>query len=112
VDCLNNITARRRIVVLGAMQELGKSGDKIYRRIAQKIYTDKVDLVLLGKGEIEVVTDELLKQGFIEGRLQSNLTNPQIVAELLQVLGKGDVVLLKSAPETRFDEVVSKIAKK
>src|SRR5581483_10159882 len=112
IESLNNLVARRRIVVLGGMQEWGKLADKLYRRIAQKIAKDKIDLVLLGKGEVEIVADELLKLGFIPSRLQKNLTNPQIVGELLKVLAKGDVVLLKSAPETRFDEVIAKICKK
>lgn len=110
-ESLNNIAARRRIVVLGAMQEIGKNTEKLYRHIAQKLYKDKINVVILGKGEVEVVGDELLNLGFIPDRLKTGLNNHQIVGELLQVLSKGDVVLLKGARESRLDEVVSKIAK-
>jgi len=109
IESLNFVSARRRVVVLGPMR--GINLEKQYRQIARKIYQDKIDLVLLGKGEVQTVGDELLKLGFIAERLEQDLTNPQIVGNLLKVLGKGDVVLVKGAKEVRLDEVVTKISK-
>lgn len=110
IEGLNYIPARRRIVVLAPMQ--GRDLEKNYRKIAHKIYQDKVDLVLLAKGETKVVADELIKLGFIASRIEQDLLNPQIVGILLKILAKGDVVLIKGPKEVRLDEVVSKISKK
>lgn len=109
LETLNQVPARRRIVVLGEMKELGSFSEKFHRQIAHKIYKDKVDLVILGKGETHFTADELLNLGFLEDRLQADLANPQIVASLLKILGKGDVVLIKGSRGVRLDEVVKKL---
>lgn len=112
IDTLFQIPARRRIVVLGEMRELGKYADKLHRQIARKIYKEKIDLVFLGTGEANIIADELTALGFIEERLQYNLQNQQIVSKLLKVLNKGDVCLIKGSRAVRLDEVVKRITKK
>lgn len=112
LEVLNYIPARRRIAVLGEMKELGPFSEKMHRHIAKKLYNDKVDLIFLGPGDTRYIVDELTKLGFIEERICSNLQNPQLVSQLLKVLAKGDVVLVKGARSNRLDEVVKKIIKK
>ncbi len=111
LEVLNHIPARRRIVVLGEMKELGSYTEKMHREIARKIYNDKVDLVFLGPGDTKYLVDELNKLGFIEERLLTNQQNPQLVSQLIKILAKGDVVLVKGARSNRLDEVVKKIVK-
>lgn len=111
LDTLNYIPARRRIVVLGEMRELGEYSEKLHQLIAQKIYKDKIDLVLLGGGNTKIIYDELIRLGYIQDRVFPNLQNPQIVSKLLKIVSKGDVVLCKGARFVRLDEVVKRIAK-
>lgn len=112
VDTLLQVNARRRILVLGEMKDLGKYSEKLHNQIAQKIYKEKIDLVFLGQGEAEFIATELKSLGFWEERVESNLQNSQIVGKLLKTLGKGDVVLIKGSRSVRLDEVVKRIAKK
>lgn len=112
IETLNLISARRRIVVLGPMEGLGNLSEKYHRQAAQKIYKDKLDLVFLGGGDAKYIADELIRLGFIKERMQQNLSNNQIVSQLLKILAKGDVVLLKGARGVRLDEVVKRISKK
>lgn len=112
IETLNYLPARRRILVLGEMRELGEYCEKLHRLIAQKIYKEKIDLVLLGGGSTKYINDELIKLGFIPDRVMHNLQNPQIVSKLLKILAKGDIVLVKGARLTRLDEVVARIVKK
>jgi len=111
LETLNHVPARRRIVVLGEMRELGEFSEKLHRDIARKIYTDKIDLVLTGGGDAKYIADELLKLGFIPERLHSDLQNPQIVSILLKAVAKGDVVLVKASKDVKFNEVVQRIIK-
>lgn len=111
LETLNQISARRRIVILGEMRELGEYSIQMHQQIARKIYKDKVDLVFLGGGEAKYIYEELIKLGFNPDRIESNLQNPQIVSKLLKVLAKGDVVLVKGARGVRLDEVVKRISK-
>lgn len=112
IDTLLQIPARRRIVVLGEMRELGKYSEELHRQVAQKIYKEKLDIVLLGQGDMQFTADELKSLGFWEERFDYNLANSQLVSKLLQTLSKGDVCLIKGSRAIRLDEVVKRIAKK
>lgn len=112
LDVLMQIPARRRILVLGEMKELGKSSESLHRQLAGKIYKEKIDLVFLGSGDTDYVYDELQKMGFLEERMEKNLQNSQLVSRLLKILSKGDICLIKGSRGVRLDEVVSRIAKK
>jgi UDP-N-acetylmuramoyl-tripeptide--D-alanyl-D-alanine ligase len=112
LETLNHLKARRRIAVLGEMRELGQFSEKLHRDIARKIYKEKVDLVLLGGGDAQYIADELLHLGFIPERLHAGLSNTQIVAKLLKLVSRGDVVLVKASKDVRFSEIVQRIAKR
>lgn len=112
IDTLLQVNARRRILVIGEMRELGRYSEKLHRLVAQKIYKEKIDQVYLGQGDTQFIWDELKSLGFWEERVEGNLQNPQLVSKLLKNLGKGDVVLIKGSRAVRLDEVVKRIAKK
>ncbi len=112
IDTLQQIPARRRVVVLGEMKELGSYTESLHQELARKIYKEKIDLVFLGQGNANLIAEELSRLGFIENRMEYNLQNSQMVSKLLQTLDKGDVCLIKGAHSLRLDEVVKRIAKK
>lgn len=112
IDVLLAVSARRRIVVLGEMKDLGKYSEQLHRQIAQKIYKEKLDLIFLGPGDTQIIADELKSLGFWEERIEANLQNSQLVSKLLKTLGKGDVCLVKGSRSVRLDEVIKRIAKK
>jgi len=111
INVLNEVPAKRRIAVLGEMRELGQYSKLMHEQIAQKIYKDKVDLVLLGGGETKFVAEELLSLGFPQERLEVNLSNSQLVSKILRVASKGDVILVKASRAVKLDEVVKRISK-
>lgn len=112
INTLLAVPARRRVLVLGEMRELGQYSEKLHRLAAQRIYKEKLDLIFLGQGEAQIIADELRSLGFWEERMESNLRNSEIVSKLLKTLGKGDVCLIKGSRAVRLDEVVKRIAKK
>lgn len=112
IDTLLEVSARRRVLVLGEMRNLGKHSENLHRQVAQKIFKEKIDFCFLGGGDAKLIADELKSLGFWEERVESNLQNSQIVATLLKTLGKGDVALIKGSSAIRLDEVVKRIAKK
>lgn len=112
IDTLLHISARRRVLVLGEMRNLGQYSELLHRQIAQKIFKEKIDLIFLGQGDAQIIGLELKDLGFWEERVESNLQNSQMVNRLLKNLGKGDVVLIKGSGSVRLDEVVKRITKK
>lgn len=108
---INLMPARRRIVVVGELEADVKVSEKIHTQIAREIYSNKIDLVLLGTGQAKYIEEELTKLGFIPERMLSGLQNPAIVSNLVKIIGKGDVVLIKGHPNLRFSEVVKRVSK-
>lgn len=111
LNVLGKLPAHRRILVLGEMRELGVYSEQLHREAAQKIYKDKVDLVLLGTGDARFIADELIRLGYPEERVLNNLSNTQIVSNILRKVGKGDIVLIKGSRAVKLEEVVSRISK-
>lgn len=111
LETLNLLPARRRIVVLGEMSADYRTSEKMHTQIAREIYSNKIDLVLLGSGQTKYIEAELTKLGFIPERMLAGLQNPAIVANLIKILGKGDVALIKGHPNLRFSEIVKKVSK-
>lgn len=112
IDTLLQVSARRRVIVLGEMRELGKYSDSLHREVARRIFKEKIDLVVLGQGDAQIIASELESLGFLQERIFANLQNSQIVGKLLKTLGKGDVCLIKGSRAVRLDEVVKRISKK
>lgn len=112
LDVILQIPARRRVVVLGEMRELGKYSEDLHRQIGRIIYKEKIDLVFLGSGDALFIADELETLGFLEDRVEVNLQNSQMVGKLLKTLGKGDVCLIKGSRAVRLDEVVKRITQR
>lgn len=112
IDTLLQIPARRRVLVLGEMRELGRYSEILHREVAKKIFKEKIDLVFLGQGDTQFIADELKSLGFYEERLIANLQSSQLVSKLLKNLGRGDVCLIKGSRAVRLDEVVKRITKK
>lgn len=110
LNVLNGLPARRRIVVLGEIKDQDAFLEKAHRQIAQKMYNDKIDFVLLSGEETKYIAEELKELGFLEERVESDLSLSQIVAKLLRVAGKGDIILVKGAKSSRLEEVAKRIS--
>lgn len=112
IDTLLQIPARRRILVLGEMNNSLQYSEEDFRKIAEKIYAEKLDFVYLGQGNIKMILEELKSLGFWEERIEANLQNSQLVGKLLKTLGKGDICLIKGSKAVRLDEVVKRVSRK
>lgn len=107
---LSEVPARRRIIIMGELKDVINQR-KLYQKIAQRMYKEKVDLIFLGVGETKFIKDELINLGFMPERIEIGQSNGQIVASLLRILGRGDVLLVKGSKSSRFDEVVKRVTK-
>lgn len=111
LNVLNDLPAGRRVVVLGEMRELGPHSELLHRAIAQKMYKDKIDFILLGGGDARFIADEMIKLGYPAERIEVNLSNSQLVAKVLRLAKGGDIVLVKGSRALKLDEVVKRITK-
>ncbi len=111
LDLLNDLPAKRRVLIYGEMKELGQYSKKMHQRVAQRIYKNKVDYILLGPGDTQYIEDELKSLGFPMDNVEGQLSNPQMVARILRITRSGDVILVKGSRSGRLDEVVKRITK-
>lgn len=111
LNILEDLPARRRVVVLGEMRDLGSLSENMHRKVARQIYKNKIDLCFLSAGKTEYLSDELIKLGYPQERLFAHLTHSQIVSKVLNLSSAGDIVLVKGAKSLRLDEVVKRITK-
>lgn len=111
LNTLNDLPGRRRILVLGEMKELGAFSKSLHQAIAQRIYKEKIDLVLLGGGDTKYIAEELLSLGFLPEKLEVNLTHQQMVTTILKSAKAGDLILVKGSRAVKLEEVVKRITK-
>ncbi len=112
LEALNHISGKRRILVLSQPEYSVADSEKICQEIARKIYKDKIDHVFLMGEDAKIIADELSKLGFIDERLDINLNNSQAVNRLLNMVSRGDLVLIKGSSSSKLGEVVKRITKK
>lgn len=111
LEVLNELPAHRRIAALGEMRELGIYSEPLHRELAQEIYKNRIDRVLLGGGDTSFMADELLKLGFPQERLEAGLSNSQMISKIIRSVDKGDLVLIKGSRAVKLDEVVERVTK-
>lgn len=108
LDVLAELPARRRIVVVGEVDDLTEDDDKsrIYRQLGGRVAAVASRAVfacgeweadcLAGAVDAGMSTDVILPAG----------NNPLAALELLDDLGSGDIVLLKSRSGQHFERIV------
>jgi UDP-N-acetylmuramoyl-tripeptide--D-alanyl-D-alanine ligase len=112
LDLLAEIPARRRLVVLGEIDDLPLGGDSHYQRLGQRLGAVASSAVIVGE-------DERYRQyaagaslaGLRDGALLYAGTSVQRAAKLVEPgLGPGDAVLIKGRWAQRLDRVALALA--
>ncbi len=103
LDVLGKTDAKRRIIVLGAMRELGMMSDDLHAGLAEPILAAGVDYALLVGSGIEPLARVL------EGRIESaHWPDASSAGESLQKLIRaGDAVLIKGSNAIGLGQIVA-----
>jgi UDP-N-acetylmuramoyl-tripeptide--D-alanyl-D-alanine ligase len=105
VDALAGMPAQRRIVVVGAMLELGPAGDDLHRQAGQHIAGKKIDLLLGVRGQAQQMVEAAREAG-----MQAEfVATPEEAGEwLARETRDGDVVLLKASRGVKLERALEK----
>jgi UDP-N-acetylmuramoyl-tripeptide--D-alanyl-D-alanine ligase len=103
VDALATMAARRRIVVVGEMLELGPAGEEMHRRAGQHIAEKKIDVLLGVRGLAQAMVE-----GASEGGIRAEfVASSEDAGEWLARESKdGDVVLLKASRGVKLEKAL------
>jgi UDP-N-acetylmuramoyl-tripeptide--D-alanyl-D-alanine ligase len=105
VDALADMPAKRRIVVVGAMLELGPAGDDLHRQAGQYIASKKIDRLLGVRGQAQQMV-EAARQAGIQAEF---VATPEEAGEwLARETRDGDVVLLKASRGVKLERALEK----
>ena len=103
LDVLGKTEAKRRIIVLGAMRELGTMSDALHAGLAEPILAAGVDYALLVGSGIEPLAHVL------EGRIESaHWPDASSAGESLQkIIRAGDAILIKGSNAIGLGRIVT-----
>ncbi len=104
---LTNTQATRRVVVLGAMKELGKQSDHYHTGLVSPLIDAKVDYAILVGKEMQILAQSL-KDG-VEGPADfAHCDTAQEALALLQsTIRGGDVILVKGSNSMGLSKIIS-----
>lgn len=107
LNTLHRFPAKRKIAVLGNMNELGEYAEKAHREVAHKLGV-WLDMLITVGAQASIIADEALKKGFAEAKIKVLLAATEVPDYLRQQkLGKGDAVLFKgSQNKVRLEKAV------
>ncbi|HXR15120.1 MAG TPA: UDP-N-acetylmuramoyl-tripeptide--D-alanyl-D-alanine ligase [Terriglobales bacterium] len=105
VDALAAMPAKRRIAVVGAMLELGPTGDELHRRAGEYIATKKIDVLLGVQGPAQQMVEAARQAGM---RAEFVATSEEAGDWLAHEARGGDVVLLKASRGVKLEKALEK----
>jgi UDP-N-acetylmuramoyl-tripeptide--D-alanyl-D-alanine ligase len=103
VDALAAMPAKRRIVVAGAMLELGETGEALHRQAGQHIASKKVDALLGVRGQAQAMVEAANAAGM---RAEFVATPEEAGEWLARETRDGDAVLLKASRGVKLEKAL------
>src|ERR1700692_744210 len=103
VDALAAMAARRRIVVAGAMLELGSTEEEWHRRAGRHIAEKKIDVLLGVRGPAQAMVESAREAGM---RAEFVSTSEEAGEWLAREARDGDVVLMKAARGVKLEKAL------
>ena len=95
------------MIVIGDMLELGKEAKTYHREIGKMLNEESIQYVFTYGALSEIVAEEARKN-YHTGKVQSFDNKDEIAEEVLKIITKNDVVLLKGSRGMALEEIVQK----
>ena len=103
VDALAAMPAQRRIVVAGAMLELGPAGGELHRQVGQRIAEKGIDVLLGVNGPAEAMVEAARLAGM---RAEFAATPEEAGEWLAREARDGDAVLMKASRGVKLEKAL------
>jgi UDP-N-acetylmuramoyl-tripeptide--D-alanyl-D-alanine ligase len=109
LEVVRKIEARRKIVVMGDMLELGKDNEAGHRNVARKFLEIKNGIFFAVGTRMQFAVEELKKHNISPKRIFV-FSNPMSAGKKLQeIMEEGDLVLVKGSQGMRMEKVVEEV---
>ena len=102
---------RRRVAVLGNMNELGSDSETLHRMVGKNV-PDRVDLLITVGKNAGLIADTAIERGFDESKVIKVTYTKEAVEEYKNLIEAGDLVLVKgSQNRVRLERFVKEFMK-
>jgi len=105
VDALSAMPGKRRIVIAGAMLELGRAGEQLHQQAGRYIAGKKVDLLLGVQGQAQQMVEAAQQAGM---KAEFVATPEEAGDWLAREARDGDVVLMKASRGVKLERALEK----
>lgn len=105
LDVLKQRNGKRKIAILGTMNELGEMAKEAHSDIGQYA-TDKVDLLIV-TGDYK----DDYKMGYERENIIIYNSKEELIESLRDIVKKDDIVLVKASRGIKFEEIVNELKK-
>jgi UDP-N-acetylmuramoyl-tripeptide--D-alanyl-D-alanine ligase len=109
LDVLGKINAKRKIVVLGDMLELGSDEEQGHRKVGGKIAEIKADLFFAVGRRMKFAVEEVKKNGYPSENIFEFDSPDEAGKKVQEIIEAGDLVLVKGSQGMRMEKVVEMI---
>ena len=103
---LKNLSASRKIAVLGDMLELGKHTITAHREIGEMAAGKKIDLLITVGVRAKFFTEGALKAGFKKKNVLEFGDSEEAAKKLPELIEPGDLILIKGSQGMRMEKIV------
>lgn len=105
---LRALPARRRLVLLGDMTQLGDYTEEGHRLVGR--YCAEMADSLVTKGELaQIAADEALRKGMPRSQVRITFSAQDAIRVLQETLQAGDLLLVKGSSEARLETIVREL---
>lgn len=106
IETLQKLNAyKKKMIVIGDMLELGKKAETYHREIGKMLNEESIQYVFT-YGELAKIVAEEARKNYHTGKIKSFDNKAEIAEEVLKVITKKDVVLLKGSRGMALEEIV------
>jgi len=109
LEVLDEIKAKRKIVVLGDMLELGTETEKSHQEVAQKFLKIKGNIFIAVGPLMKIAVEELKKKDFPLESIFYFSDPMKAGLKLQEIMEEGDLVLVKGSQGARMEKVLEEV---
>jgi UDP-N-acetylmuramoyl-tripeptide--D-alanyl-D-alanine ligase len=111
LNLLEELPAARKIAVLGDMRELGAYQEEGHRKVGARA-ADVVSLLITVGPLAGMIADEARRSGLPAEALRVVESNEDAIAALSEIVGSGDMILVKGSRSMKMEEIVAALSRK
>lgn len=111
LNLLEDLTAARKVAVLGDMMELGSFEEEGHRKVGCRA-ADVVDQLIVIGPRARWIADEARACGLDPAKILEMDSNEAVISYLIDDLRPGDTILIKGSNSQKMDRIISALAAK